>query len=204
MPLMRKPRSGLVERVERENLLLVGMLCFVPMLVIIGLGTFNIQFDVRYVAFCTAPYYILVALGISKLNPSVLRYGLITVVLIYSFYCLRANYFIPYKENYRDALAYLAHKYKQEDCSIFLPFQKVPLQWSIYHDSPPELSVTTLDSVTSGRAECQRVWLITYRRVGGAVRQSEEGKRVLATTHSKVEERHYFWVDLGLYIPKRQ
>ena len=202
-PLIRRSGSGLVKRIDQENLLFVGILWLVPMLLVIGLGALNIQYDVRYVAFCTAPYYILVALGILRLNSSILRQGLIVVILVYSLYSLHANYFIPYKENYRDALAYLADKYKQEDCCIFLPFKEVPLQWSIYHGSHPGLSVTSIDSIVSSRAKCERVWLITYRRVSRAVSQGEEGKRVLATTHSKIEERHYFWVDLGLYIPKR-
>jgi uncharacterized membrane protein len=202
-PLIRRAGSGIVKLIDQENLVFVGILWLIPMLLVIGLGALNIQYAVRYVAFCTAPYYILVALGITRLNSSILRQGLIVIILIYSLYALHANYFIPYKENYRDALADLADKYEQEDCCIFLPFKEVPPQWSIYHGSHPGLRVTSIDSIVSGRAKCERVWLITYRRISWAISQSEEGKRELATTHSKIAERQYFWVDLGLYMPQR-
>jgi len=55
----------------------------------------------------------------------------------------------------------------------------------------------------SGKALCNRVWLTTYRRVDWARQKAEEGEERLAATHSKIQEQRYFWVNLGLYVPKR-
>jgi hypothetical protein len=173
------------------------------MCLVIALGVFNIQYDVRYVAFCAAPYYILVARGISTLKTPALRRLVAALVLAYSAYALRANYFIPYKENYRDALAYLAGGYREGDCCIFLPFNEVPLQWQIYDGDRPALKVTSVEAVASGEARCDRVWLTTYRRVDWAIQRDEDGERALAQTHSKVSEARYFWVNVGLYDAKQ-
>lgn len=201
-PLVERSEAGLAERVHQDSVMLLAILWVLPVLLALGLGALNVQYNARYVAFCAAPYYILVARGISRLNSPRLRQALVVLILVYSAYGLRANYFIPYKENYRDALAYLAREYREGDCSIFSPLGKVPLQWAIYPGNHPDLRATSLDAVGSGRIRCDRVWLITYRRTEWAAGQVEEAKRTLETTHSKIEERQYFWVHVGLYVPR--
>jgi hypothetical protein len=200
-PLILRSQIGLAGHVQ-QNVTLLAILWVLPVLLALGLGALNVQYNPRYVAFCAAPYYILVAHGISTLNFPRMRQALVILIVVYSLYSLRANYFIPYKENYRDALAYLAREYKRGDCCVFLPFGKVPLEWSIYQGDQPGLRVTSPNAVASGQSGCDRVWLVAYRRVPWAIKQVEEGQRILEINHSEIEDRQYFWVHVGLYAPK--
>ena len=202
--LFTRRRSSPLGRSYRENVVLVAVLWLVPVLLALALGIINVQYDLRYVSFCAAPYYILVARGLTSLGSVRLRQILVVAIIVYSAYSLRANYFIPYKENYRDSLGHMAREYKEGDCSVFLPEWGVPLQWDIYYGNEPELQVETLDSVISSSSQCDRVWLISYRRTTEAAGQSDAGKRRLEFTHATVEEKHYFWVDLGLYVPNKK
>jgi mannosyltransferase len=187
---------------HQDSLVFLAMFWLVPVSLLLTLGaTIDLMFDVRYVAFCVAPYYILVARGISQLKFPRLRTFLISAVLIYSVIALRANYFVPYKENYRDALAYVAEHYQGGDYCIFLPFRELPLQWAIYHSDHSGINVTSLEAVASSPKDYNRVWLVTYRRVPWAVEKSEEERRKLETTHLLKEENKYFWVHVALYVP---
>src|SRR5262249_48150408 len=51
----------------RQHVLLAAMLWVLPVLGAIAAGLVHFQYNVRYVAFCAAPYYVLVARGISLL-----------------------------------------------------------------------------------------------------------------------------------------
>lgn len=190
------------DQMRRDPVVLLAILWLLPLVLVIGLGALNVQYDVRYVAFCAAPYYILVARGLCGLNSPLLRYAFVVLLLAYSALALRANYFIPYKENYRDALAHLAGQYREGDCCSFLPFGETPLAWSIYHGDHPGLKTVTPDGVASGDVRADRVWLVMYRRVEWAIQRCEEARRKLETTHCKIDERQYFWVVVCLYVPK--
>ena len=203
-PLWNIFRVDVAECPNQESLVLLSILWLVPMCLVIVLGiSMNVPYDVHYIAFCAAPYYILVAHGISKLDAFAVRPIVVIAVLIYSVVALRSNYFIPYKENYRDALAYVANHYREGDYCVFLPFQQIPLQWFIYHGNHPELKVAELDTVVSSPKHYNRIWLVTYHRVSWATRRSEEGERKLEATHSLEEEKQYFWVNVALYVPKK-
>ncbi len=187
---------------ESERTLLLLILCALPLGLVWALGLLNVQYDVRYVLFCILPYYMLVARGLSGLRTAATRTGWTTLALAYGVCALRANYFVPYKENYRDALAYVADKYRAGDCCVFLPFERMPLEWAIYHGDAPPPRMATLETIASGEASCDRVWLITYRRVQWAIEQDEGGERSLQATHSRVSEREYFWVNVALYTER--
>jgi hypothetical protein len=135
------------------------------------------------------------------LPSSMLRRVLVILLLAYSVYTLRANYFIEYQENYRDAFAYLVRHSQERDGCIFLPFREVPMQWTIYQDNQP-LNVTTLEEALTNPADFKRIWLVSYHRTQRAVEQAKAGKHRLETAYVHVERQRYFWVDLDLYVPK--
>jgi uncharacterized membrane protein len=204
-PLVTASEARPSERLHRENLMVLAILWVLPMLLIVGLGAFRVQYNVRYVSFCLAPYYILVARGISGLRSAKQRLVLVLLILTYSGYSLRANYFIPWKENFRDAVAYVLGGYKEGDCCIFLPFpEKISLQWDITQGDSPALKTTTPDVAVSGSESCTRVWVIVTTFGGNPwVRsQREAAERKLEITYSKVELRRYFWLDVTLYSRK--
>lgn len=193
------------ERLEdlahRDSLALLGVLWVLPLLLVIAAGKLGIQYDARYVAFAIGPYYVLVARGLSELTGPVIRWSAVVCVLAYSTLALRANYFVPYKENYRDALAYVAQEYREGDCCLFLPFQSLPAQWSIYQGHRPAPKTITLPELANGKATCDRTWLILYRRA--AIERGNEGKKQLEVTHTRVRANRYFWVDVEPYVPKK-
>jgi uncharacterized membrane protein len=200
-PLVAKPADepGVV---ERESVLFLTLLSLLPILLALATAAIGVQFNVRYIAFCAAPYYILVARGIATLPLEKLRYAVAVLIVLFSIGALRANYYIPYKENYRDALAYVARERQPGDCWLFLPFeQQTSPIWAIYH-AEPGLRATRLADVTANPGDCPRLWVIEYRRAPGPARRVDQALRVLEGTHTKTDESRYFWIDVGLYVPK--
>lgn len=188
------------DSVYRENLIYLVLVCFIPLSLIIGISyVFGIQYDVRYVLFCTIPYYVLIARGLSGIKPSVLQATIIAFILFYSIFSLRANYFIPYKENYRDALTYLVSEQVAGDCTVFSPFGKIPLEYYIYIGNDKELRVIDLgDDIKNNN--CDRLWFVAYRRVGWAIEENNKWESILESTMVKNYEKEYFWINVSLYV----
>jgi 4-amino-4-deoxy-L-arabinose transferase-like glycosyltransferase len=191
------------DRTFKEEVVFLAVLWLLPTLLIIGLSAaLQIQYQVRYILFCITPYYLLVAYGLCRLRVPLLRRGLIALVLIYSTLALHANYFLSYKENYRDALDYLAREYQEGDFCLFLPVQELPIQWSIYHEHGPDLRIAQREDITSSRMNGSRIWSISFRLGAQSVEESNKLEQLLDSTHSRVREKRYCWVDLNLYVPK--
>ena len=106
-PLVVRHHERTDEGKERENLVFLLLLLAVPTALAFTAGFLGLPYEVRYIAFCAAPYYILVARGISTWHSAALRWAFIVFLLAYSAWALRANYLIPYKEDYKHALVSL-------------------------------------------------------------------------------------------------
>ncbi len=183
---------------SRDSVLLLAMLWLAPHLILLGLATTGMQYDVRYSLFCLVPYYILVAAGISSLPRTVWRWSWLAVIVLYSGLALRAQYFVPYKEDYRGALQYLAAAEMPGDCVVFLPFGGLPLQWDVYerNKQPPHIIAPAALDAESG--SCGRIWLVRYSRVdtdADRAQLKEVEQNLGALSFVKAEENHYFWVD---------
>jgi len=203
-PLVVRPHERTDEGNERENLVFLVLLLAVPMALALTAGFLRGTYDVKYIAFCAGPYYILVARGISTERSAALRWAFIVFLLAYSARSLRANYFIPYKEDYKHALASVARDYQPGDCAVVAQFweeRQARWAWSIYEGDQQDLRVMPLDSALSSAAECKRVWLISvlYRQTPPAIEEAEAARRRLAQTYSELERRRFFWVDIDLY-----
>ncbi len=207
-PLVKKFPADPVDQIVRENLVFLIILFLIPFSAALALGFKSGAYNIRYVTVLTVPYYLLVARGISLLDRPALRATFLAACVSYSIYSLRANYFVPYKEDYRDAYAHLAQSRQAGDCNVVAPtyeIRQAKWAWAIYQGSRlPVLPLTPLEAVTLGQANCQRVWLISvmYRSTPPAVRESKEARAVLENDRVRIEERRYFWVDLDLYGPK--
>jgi uncharacterized membrane protein len=204
LPLVRRESQGTDEVTERENLVYLVLLSAVPMALAVAAGFLRGTYDVKYIAFCAAPYYILAGRGISLQSSAALRWALLVSILAYSAWSLRANYFIPYKEDYKHALASVARDYRPGDCVVVAPpweERQARWAWTIYESDQPGLRVVPLDSAVAAQGECERIWLISviYRGNPPAVRESEAARRTLAQGHGKPERRRFFWVDVDLY-----
>jgi len=208
LPLADRRCKGTDGVKERENLQYLVLLFFVPIALALLAGFLYGTYDVKYVAFCSAPYYILVARGLSLGDSSASRRVMVFLILAYSALSLRANYFIPYKEDYRQALASVARDYRPSDCAVVAPpweERQARWAWSIYEGSQRGPQVIPLNSAASNTGACERVWLISVldRKNPAAVKAAESARQQLAQTYFDSERRQFFWVDLDLFATTR-
>ena len=201
-PLFSKSFPQMEPAEDRRMLLLLGLLTVFPILAAIGLGAFGIQYDVRYVLYSLVPYYLLVARGMMAIRPGRLRFAFVFIAILYSAFSLRAVYFIPYKENYRDALAILAKEYRAGDCCAFLPFSEIPGQWYVYERNLPALRRIGIPLVVANPSVCNRLWVVSYSRIPDARRIAAQASEELNRTHVTVRHDHSYWVDLSLHLPR--
>lgn len=207
-PLLKQP-SNPDEQTIRENLALLVLLFIIPFWAGLGVGFKSGAYSIRYITFATVPYYLLVARGMSTLDRAALRVTVIVSCVAYSLYSLRSNYLIPYKEDYRDAYAFLSQSRESSDCYVAAPpweERQIQWAWSIYHQEEPAITLTPLAAVASGNDNCKRVWLISvmYQSTPPAVARSRQARAMLEQRYTRIEARRYFWIDLDLYARRNQ
>ena len=83
LPLEDRPTKKKDEVRERESVLYLVLLFAVPISLAIVAGFLYRTYDIKYVAFCSAPYYILVARGLSLGDSSAVRRVMVTLILAY-------------------------------------------------------------------------------------------------------------------------
>ncbi|MGH8551191.1 MAG: glycosyltransferase family 39 protein [Methylococcales bacterium] len=206
--LVRSPISKHAKkhRIEREDQFtyLLALVSIVPTLVPILLGSMGLQYDTRYSLAGLSAYYLLVARGLSLINITKWRLILVGLSLGYSVIALRANYFSPYKENWRDSLAVLAKNYRTGDCTVFSPFSTLPDEWSVYryYLQQPSLNIIPLRELDDLVPSCKRVWVLYYSRVAGFVKiRNEATLQIVVKSHRESEYQKFHWIDVGLYEP---
>jgi hypothetical protein len=204
LPLIDPPSNRKNEARERENILYLLILFTVPLGLALLAGLLYGTYDVKYVAFCSVPYYMLVARGLSMGDSVSARRVMVALILLHSVLSLRANYFIPYKEDYKHALASIAHDYQPSDCAVVAPpweERQARWAWWIYEGTKPSPHVIPLNSATPGSGGCERVWLISVldRSNPQAVRAAESARQQLTHTYFEHQRRDFFWVDVDLY-----
>ena len=148
------------------------------------------------------------ARGISTWHSAALRWAFIVFLLAYSAWALRANYLIPYKEDYKHALASIARDYRPGDCAVVAPLweeRQARWAWSIYEGDQQDLRVIPLDSALSSGAGCERVWLISvlHQEKRPEIEEAEAERRRLAQIFAEIERRRFFWVDIDLFGASR-
>jgi uncharacterized membrane protein len=203
-PLLGRGSAGAEVERERENLVYLVLLTAVPMALAFGVGSGRGAYEVKYVAFCAAPYYILAAHGIARQSSAAWRWALVAAILAYSGCALRANYFIPYKEDYQQALAFVARDYRPGDCAVVAPTweeRQARWAWSIYESGGPDLRILPLEAFPAAPGQCERVWLISvlHRENFLAERESRAARQKLAQDGLWLDRRRFFWVDVDLY-----
>jgi 4-amino-4-deoxy-L-arabinose transferase-like glycosyltransferase len=184
---------------EKNSTALVFILWAVPVIIVLVFGRLlSNPFAIRYVAFGIAPYYILVAAGTLRLRSVALRWAIVIISLCYSGYALRANYFIPYKENYRDGIAYISERSRVDDCYAFVPWGSVPLEWPIYMPSSPTRLISPDHEMPSGPS-CSRIWVLNMKRVEDLPPTWREVLGKVRSNFQKREEKEFFWMGVELY-----
>lgn len=203
-PLIHETPRDPSARMMRENLVLLLLLCVIPAAAAIITGKVDKPFNIRYITFIGPFYYLLVGFGWSAVNPALLRRALVIVGAFYCAFALRANYFIPYIENYRDAYQHIAQTRESGDCYLGAPtWERTHIRWawSFYHGDLPPLTLSNIDDFKSDPNSCSRVWLISvndYEDAGDAAEIKEFQTR-LAQIYKEIDKQRYYWVSLDLY-----
>lgn len=191
-------------RRHTESIVFVCLLCVFPLLSVLAIGLIATFYNIRFTVFVVGFYYVLVARGIAALRPGLLRYGLLVLLSAYSLYALRAMYFVPYKENNRDAVAYVASAYTDSDCVIFWPEQRgggPSIYWQVYQWRHPGIRVRDLSGIRAERADCRRVWLVVDRTWWKNLdtRRLDLGRQLLEQYYSTRARKLYFGAEVVLY-----
>ena len=179
------------------------LLFAVPLGAVFILGLFfNVQYNIRYSAFCIAPYYILAGAGVMLIEPRPLRWLVLAAIVVYSGYSLRAVYFIPYKENYRDAIRVVEEAAQPGDCFAFMPFGDPPLEWEIYTSLTPAPQLTPRSATTDVDA-CRRVWVMRYQRsVTPFHARWRDWLAKTMSAYAKTVDRSFLWIRVELFEKK--
>jgi uncharacterized membrane protein len=203
MCLIRRRNRESGGPVEQANVVYLLLLSVIPIVVGLGIAHFAGIYAVRYFAFCAAPYYILVARGISLVRPA-FRWGLILALLLYSGNALRANYTVLYKEDYRHAFDSIARDSQAGDCAVVAQrWEQRPARWawSLYEDNRPGPEFRSLFSGPSVTEGCGRVWLVSVFHYGNpvAVKAGVAARQKLSEAFTLRETRRFFWIIVNLY-----
>jgi len=206
--VFRRSASEGVEGSRRRSLVLLNALWLAPLVAIVLAGLLGLHFNFRYIVFLAAPYYVVAGKGLSELEPLRLRGVWILLVLIHSGIGLRAVYFLPFKEDYRGAVAHVAQRQRPGDCGVFLPARKwgeLPKFWYVYQrdSAPPRL--VDAGSAAAGASGCERVWLVWDRTwwLNREPAPSASAKETLERSLTRVGGARYFEMEVALYEPKR-
>lgn len=184
-------------------LLAVIMAAGVPIL----LGIAGMQFDTRYTLSALPFYYLLVAAGIATIPQQRIRTLLAVALCGYSLVALKANYFSPYKENWRDAMALMVDGWQEGDCTSLAPdWDELPITWYAYgYDRRlADMHFVRAPEVPAQAGQCQRVWFFQYSRVGNMVEAAKPLREGIESVYQPLDEWQFHWVDVTLYGMPRQ
>jgi hypothetical protein len=205
--LLKQQVGPKADQHDREGIVIAGILWLLPIILTLASGkAFHVPYNVRYVSFCAAFYYILVARAIIELPLGALRWGLVALILLYSANALRANYFLRWKEHWDAAFAYVASHRQPQDCGVFppnLPQQRQP--WEVTQaEGPPLFRLVSYDSLASGSSGCERLW-----EVAAAPRDDwrewndyKKNRDAIPAAYKKIDERRFYAVRVTLYSRK--
>jgi len=150
---------------ERHAEILLALGWFAVVGAVAALGFFRLVYDVRHVSCAIAAYYLLVARGVTLVPSNTLRALLIVAIIAYSSLSFRADYFVPFKENYRDAFGTLVSQAGAGDCTVYgAPNGRSDgeLYWTSYYHGQAPPTLIALDQAAL-RTDCTRIWLLWDR-----------------------------------------
>jgi uncharacterized membrane protein len=195
-------KAGTGEQRDREGIVITGVLWLVPIVLTLVSGqAFHVPYNVRYVSFCAAFYYILVARAVFELPMHVLRWGLVALILLYSANALRANYFIRWKEYWDEGFAYVETNRKEGDCGIFPPDYRVLQPWEVTQAGhPAPFRMISQVSFEAGAPGCGRIWeVVPAPRDDWRQWNDYKKKNPIPAIYKKIAEKRYYGLRVSLY-----
>ena len=173
---------------------LLALLVAIPLFTLHLAGARGVQFDVRYTLAALVPFYLLAGHALAIMSDPRLRYAWLSAMIAFSLLGIHTQFTVPYKENYRDALAYLHDHYRSGDCISYGLREKPPLQWHLYGYDNLDVRTLGTNELAAGGPGCRQVWLVLYERVTRNAAQGRVLERSLAEQRPIVAERPFHWV----------
>lgn len=200
--LATEPQSAAADR-DREDIVITAILFLLPICLILLCGkAAHIPYNVRYVSFCAAFYYVLVARAILEIPLSAARWALVALILVYSANALRSNYFMRWKENWDAAFAYVEANRQPGDCGAFPPDFRVLLQpWTVTQAGRPSFDIISQQSLAAGAPGCNRLWEVTAAPRDDWRQWNEYKKNSdpIPASFGKIAEQRFYAVHVALY-----
>jgi hypothetical protein len=198
----RKDKPG----ASRESAAFLLLSAALPVAMSLAIGLFIRFYEYRYLSFCVTPYYVLVARGMSSFRSRLAAPVLAGAAVFYSGFALRADYFVPYKENFRDSMTYLAAHSQPGDCYAVAPAGEdyhFHMAREVYASGMPALTSTPINTFED--RGCARSWLISYTRGGfvDLLRLARNARKQLDARFAAIDRQSYFWIALDLYDTRR-
>ncbi|HYK61136.1 MAG TPA: glycosyltransferase family 39 protein [Bryobacteraceae bacterium] len=125
---------------RRDSAVFMLLLSALPLVIALAIGLVIRFYEYRYLSFCVAPYYVLIARGMTSFRIRAAAPLLACAALFYSGFALRANYLVPHKENFRDSTTYLAAHSQPGDCYVVVPSGEdyhFHMAWYVYASGMP-------------------------------------------------------------------
>jgi hypothetical protein len=191
---------------EARAEILLALLWLVPVGGVAALGIFRLVYDVRHVSFAIAAYYLLVARGLTLISSNSLRAVLMVAIVGYWGLSVRANYFMPFKENYRDAFATLVSQAAPGDCTVYgAPDGRSNADWywtSYYHGQAPPTMIAL--GQAASRIDCARIWLLWDRSFwkAGALTYDAAAASI-GPAYTPAQKWSFLSVDLQLFMRRK-
>ncbi len=183
---------------------LLGLLITIPLVTLLLAGTWGVPYDVRYVLAALAPFYLLVARALTLITKPGLRYAWIAAIVAFSTAGIYTDLAVPYKENYRDALAFLHARYQSGDCVAFFPGRAVPRQWHLYRYDDVEIRNVSEVEFNSEDTGCRDLWLVINERVSRNAARGRVVEIALAEQRNVLDGQQYHWVRVVHFGPSKQ
>jgi Dolichyl-phosphate-mannose-protein mannosyltransferase len=213
--LFLKKRNDPEAARDWEILAVAGSLFLVPVCAALALGAHGWPYQVRYVLFSAAPYYILVARGMWTLKSAALRWS--AVVLIAGLGTVTRVKLVAQGEvtGFGAVSEYVMHHHEPGDCAVSLWLGSEPPSWlTLMYGSragvvvplgrpSPSLQFIPRQEAESRFSRCDRIWVVYLPEWDGTTMRKSAEEPVLDAMYSKIEEGDNSGMLYRLYSRRR-
>lgn len=171
------------------------LLVVLPLVTALLLGAaFRFQYATRYLLPCLVPYLTLAARGLTSISFAAVRAAWIGAAILWGLAGIAVQTETVHKVQWREALRQLVDERGESEATLFLPGERVPLEWGIYH---PELDArsTALDAALSEDGP-PGLWLVAFERTPAQAEATLQLRRRLAQGFVEHGETVFFRVRL--------
>lgn len=118
-----------------KNLILITIWLLTPIVLSFIISWLIIPVFVdRYFIGCSGAFYLLTARGLSRLSSKTFLFPILFVILIFTYFPLRENYFVKNKDPWKEVTSFIEQRYQKSDI-IFLQPGYIQIAFDRYYHS---------------------------------------------------------------------